>query len=156
MMKRLFLQFMAISALLLTVSCSKDDDSDDPVYAVKAELDGEYFEAFQSNGVFNSQSSGGSVSIYAYNSEDKGFRFNLEETTTPGTYDLSGTEVGITYAKDAGASQYYSFDSGTITISSFEHTDGLTFTATFSGVASPNFSSDPDIEITNGSANIKF
>ncbi len=155
-MKRYILKFVTAMAALVLVACSKSDD-DSSFLGVKAELDGVELKVSQGGGnTVNTTSSGGSFSIYAYNSDEEGYRISLEDTTPTGTYDLADSEVSMTYVKDAMASNYYGFDSGTMTITKFENGDDIHFKATFSGAASPNMGGGTAVVITDGEVEIKF
>ncbi len=144
-------------AVLVLVACSKsDDDGDSAFFGVKAELDGIELVVSQIGGMVSTHGSGDSFTIIAYNNEDQGFRISLEESTPTGTYDLADSEVSMTYAKDAAASNYYGFDSGTMTITKFENGNGIHFKATFSGEASPNMGGGDPVVITDGEVEIKF
>ncbi len=154
-MKKYFLQFLTAMAALVLVACSKSDD-DATFYGVKAELDGIGLEIKQSGGMVNTATMGESLTIYAYTADNEGFIIWLETTTETGTYDLADSEVSITYVKDALSSDYYGFDSGTMSITKLEQGDDIHFKATFSGEASPNFGTDPAVVITDGEAEIKF
>mgnify|MGYP000019045941 CR=1 FL=1 len=172
-------------AALVLVACSKSDD-DATFYGVKAELDGIELEIEQSGGMVNTTTMGESLTIYAYSADNEGFIISLGTTTETGTYDLADSEVNMTYVKDYMSSDYYSFDSGTMTITKFEHGDDehgddehgddehgddehgddehgddehgddIHFKATFSGEASPNMGEGTAVVITEGEIEIEF
>ncbi len=154
-MRKYFLQFLTVMAALVLVSCSKSDD-DSPFYGVKGEVDGISLKVDQFTDNVSFTNSNGSCAITAYTVDDEGFRISFDEATPTGIYDLANSEVSMTYAKDALASDYYGFDSGTIEITKFEYGDDIHFKATFSGEASSNMGGGTVVTITNGNAEIKF